>query len=409
VTGETLSQARCGSHGTRRAKCRNVGTCVAAGVCLAAALVSVAGCDEKNSKKAALTDLEIKQRTLAQKPDRPDRLVVSGETITWEDILASLPDESTTAPPLRERLEKAAKETSLRQFLEEQGPLVQQKLNSRISSIVLSKRAERDLGKKVEEKLNEFSDRELRRFILEEHGGNGAEADEALQKTGMTRVTYKQWKKKQILAKYLMETRFARERPITYGELLARYEEMKDKQFAREGVLQLRLIDIQTDKVHVKAANEDPARQAQQLAEDLRKRVDAGENFGALAKQYSHGLRSEQGGLWTPRDPDALAAPYDVLAKTAQGMEPGQVAGPIEAPGHFFIMRVEQKRERAYQQLSEVQDQVKNDIMDQRWREMLTELDAEIGRQAALADTSRFVNYCLDRFYRQAHERPSAP
>ena len=383
----------------RHAECRRVGVYVMAGVCLVFSLLLGAGCEEKTSKKGALTDLEIKRLTLAQKPDRPDHLIVSGETITWEDILASLPDDSTAAAPLKDKLEKAAKDVSLRQFMDAQGPLVQQRLNSRISSIVLSKRAERDLGSKVDEKLDEFSQRELRRFILEEHGGNGAEADEALQKAGMSRVTYTQWKKKEILAKYLVESKYIRNTPITYSEILARYNEMKDKQFVREGVFQFRLIDIDAAKVRAEHPNEDP----RQKTEDLRKRIEAGEDFGELAKKYSHGLRREQGGLWPPRDPNALAAPYDVLAKAAQGMERGQVAGPIESSGHFFILKVEEKRPRSYQPLSEVQEEVKKDIADRRWREILEELDAEIRRQVDLANTSRFVDYCMEKFYRQVH------
>jgi len=392
VKSEMLNQARSVSH-------------VLAGVCLVAALLSATGCEEKNSKKAALTPAEIQQRTLAQKPDRPDRLIVCGETITWEDAIASLPEESTTPPSLKEKLEKSAKETLLRQFIEMQGLAVQQRLNSRISSIVLSKRAETDLGKKMDDKLDQYADQELRRFVLEEHGGNGAEADDALQKMGMTRVAYKQWKKKQILAKYLVESKYTRDSPITYGDLVSRYEQTKDKQFLRERVLQFRLLDIDVAKVAREHPNEDPL----QRAKDLRKRIDAGEDFGELAKRYSHGLRSEQGGLWPPRDPNSLAEPFDVLAKRARSMEVGQVAGPIEAPGHFFVMKVEQKQERGYRPLSEVQEEVRKDILEQRWREASNALDAEIVRQASVADTSRFVIYCLERFYTQVRERPSTP
>jgi len=44
------------------------------------------GCGGKN-KKASLTDEEIRQRTLGLKRDRPDTLLVSGETVTFDDII----------------------------------------------------------------------------------------------------------------------------------------------------------------------------------------------------------------------------------------------------------------------------------------------------------------------------------
>jgi parvulin-like peptidyl-prolyl isomerase len=101
-----------------------------------------------------------------------------------------------------------------------------------------------------------------------------------------------------------------------------------------------------------------------------------------------------------------LAAPYDVLAKQAKGMAAGQIAGPIEVPGHFFIMKVEGKLDRGYEplDLDEVQAKVRRDIAERRLRTVLEELDAEIRQQVDLANTSQFVDYCLDRFYRQTHE-----
>ena len=382
------------------------------GLCLAAALVTAVGCGEQNSRKAALTDEEIQSRIYAQKPDRPDRLIVSGEAITWEDILGSLPEDSAAYPPLKAGLEKAARETSLPRFLEDHLPVVYQRLVNRISSIVLSKRAERELGTKAEGKLNEYAEQELHRFIVEEHGGNGAEADEALAKAGMNRASYKQWKKMSGLADYLVKSKYPRNRPVTYGELLTWYNEIKEAKYARPGVLQLRVIDIQVDRVELKEPTEDRGARARQVAQELRQKIDAGADFGAVAKEnvrYTDDPRAPQGGLWKPRDPNSLAAPFDVLARQAQNMKPGQVDGPIQAPGRFFLMKVEDKQERSYKPLSEVQEEVRRDIMDRRFQEVLKELDAETRRQVALADIDRFVDFCLRRFYQQVHEQPSTP
>ncbi len=382
----------------QRSGSRVISAYLVGGICSAVIFVSLAGCGDTKSRKAALTPQEVKRLTLAQKPNRPDHLIVCGETITWEDVLASLPDDSTASPPLKEVLEKAATEMSSRRFREETKPLVYARLARRIEGIVLSKQVQRELGDKVKEKLDEYVELEWRRFVLEEHGGNSAAADEALLKAGMSRVQYKQWCRKKLLADHLVKSRYQPDRPITYNELLARYNEMKDKEFVQEAVLQFRLIDIDVAKAAAEHPNEDP----RQKATDLRQRIDAGEDFAELAKQHSHGLRREEGGLWPPRDPNALAAPYDVLAKQAKSLVKGQVAGPIEVPGHLFIMKVEEKRERSYQPLdrAEVQTRVRRDIAERRFRAVLEELDTEIRQQVDLASTSLFVEYCLDRFYK---------
>lgn len=388
-----------------RAVCRRIGMSALGALCVAAAVLTGAGCADQASRRAALTDEEIKSRLYAQKPDRPDRLIVSGEPITWEDVLGSLPENSAAYPPLKEGLEKAAKESPLPRFLEEQRPVVYQRLINRISSIVLSKRAQRELGSKIEGKLDEYAEQELHRFIVEEHGGNAAAADEALARAGMNRATYKQWKRMEGLADYVVKSKYPRNRPVTYGELLTWYNEIKDEKYARPGVLQLRVIDVQIGRVDLKEPGEDRTARARQVAQELRRKIDAGADFGEVAKEnarYTDDPRAPQGGLWKPRDPNSLAAPFDVLARQAETMEPGQVAGPIPAPGRFFLMKVEAKQQRSYRPLSEVQEEVRKEIMDRRFKQVLEELNAEVRRQVALADVDRFVDFCLRRFYQQA-------
>ena len=265
---------------------------------------------------------------------------------------------------------------------------------------MLSKRAQRELGKKVDDKLDKMAEKELRRFILEEHGGNGAEADEALQRRGMNRVHLQGRRKRDFLAQYVVESKSRRNRPVTYGEMLARYNEMKDQEFLREGVLQFRLIDIEVGQGEVKDPNEDPVQKARQwprtCEENRCRRGFRGAGEAVLARSAA----ARRAVCGDRRDPNALAAPYDVLAEKAKNMEPGQVAGPIEAPGHFFIMKVEDKQDRGYQPLEEVQEQVREEIHRERRRAALEELEAEIRQQVALADTTQFVDYCLERFYR---------
>jgi len=391
---------------------RRIGPSALGSICLAVALAALVGCAEQSSRRSALTDEEIKSRIYAQKPERPDHLIVSGETITWEDILGSLPEESATNPPLKEGLEKAAQASSLPRFLEDQRPVVYQRLINRISSIVLFKRARRELGSKVDEaKLDEYAEMSLRHFILEEHGGNAAEADEALAKAGMNRVTYKQWKRMEGLADHMVKSKYPRNQPVTYGDLLAWYNDVKEAKYLRPGILQLRVIDVQIDRVEGKEPTEDRATRARQVAQELRQKIDGGADFAEVAKeskQYTDDPRAERGGLWMPRDPDSLAAPFDVLARQAQNMKPGQVAGPIQAPGRFFLMKVEAKQERSYRPLSEVQEEVRMEIMNRRFQEVLKEMNDETRRQVALAEVEHFVDFCLQRFYRQVHERPSA-
>jgi len=375
-------------------------------VCIAALVLAMAGCE--GNKKSALTEAEIERLTFAQKPNRPDTLIVSGEAITSERITDSSVERVASGPTLREELLERAQNGTREQFMRWAHPRVRQRLNNEITSVVLYTRARRELGEKVDDTLEQMAETELRRFVLD-HGGNNAQADEALKAIGRTRTTYKEWKKRQMLTEYAVSSKLARNRPITHSELLDDYDQMKDESFFQSGLVQFRLIDIQIVKVKLSDPNENPIDKAEALAQELLERIKAGADFGALAKEYSHGYRSAFGGLWKPRDPEAIARPYDVLVERAEGMEPGDVAGPIKTLEHIFIMKLEQKQKKGYRSLREVQDVVAQHIVIDRRREALKQLDTEVAQQASLADTDRFVDYCLEEFYRKANEPARDP
>jgi glyoxylate carboligase len=199
--------------------------------------------------------------------------------------------------------------------------------------------------------------------------------------------------------------------------MMAAYTQMKDAAFVRPGEVEFRLIDIQIAKVEIDDPNDDPlqaVKVARALAEKLVTRICAGEDFGKLAEEFSHGHRRSFGGLWTPRDPELLAEPYAVLTEAFEKLEPnrpgcGSVAGPIDVPGHAFIVKLEKKREKAYLPLAEVQEQVEERIRTERRLESLRRLDEEVAEQTGVADTGPFLDDCLERLYQVANQTPAAP
>jgi parvulin-like peptidyl-prolyl isomerase len=368
-------------------------------LCCILAVIAIAGCDDEKWKKPALAPEEVAEKAYAPKPERTATLHVSGEAITCDDILAEPITKDNAGETFKDKLIGLARDTTLAQFMEFARPQMRQRLNNNISTVVLYKQAKRELGDKADETLDKLVDEELRRFTLR-HGGNDAQADEALKKIGMTRTTFKASMRRTILAQYALK--MPKERPITHGELVACYDQMKGESFAVAASVQFRLIDIQPDRVDVADPNENRIDKARALADALTGRIKAGGDFAALAQVYSHGMRKEEGGLWPPRDPNAFVSPYDAIAAKAIQMEVGQVAGPIEVPGHLFIVKLEQKQAKGYRPLQEVQSQVEEKIMDDRYDEALHKFDAEITAQTAMVDVNGFLDRCLEQIYNQA-------
>jgi parvulin-like peptidyl-prolyl isomerase len=376
----------------------NVGTAL----CVLTVLGLLAGCEGNEAKKASLTEEEIRNLSYAPRPSRADELYVSGEVITCDDVMMPAFGLMESTSAFKDKLMEMARVTEPEEFKELARPQVRQRLNANITNIILYRRAQRTLGDKVEETLENEAEKGLRRFVLD-HGGNNAAADEALKAMGQSRTSYKQRWKRQALAEYAYSSRIPRHRPITYSELVEAYDRMKDPSFAVPGSIQFRLIDISVARMALADPNNDPVAAARALAESLVARAMEGEDFGELAREYSHGFRAEAGGLWTPRDPESLAASYTVLADAAKRIEVGEIAGPLEAPEHLYIMKLEAKTEQSYQPLAEVQDQVERQIATDRNMEVLAKLEAELMQQVAAADTDRFLDFCLERLYRSAN------
>ena len=360
----------------------------------------------------ALTEAELEGIPFAQREGLPEAsvgfvLAVGGETITAEEIVI----------PLTEHFRPVAQRSDYAQFKQRVGPELERIIVARVSNILLYSQAKRDIGgEQIEERLEEVAEAEVRRFIVG-FEGDYAKAEEALKQMGFDWASFKEYKKKEILSQSYIASQLPENKPITYSELIDRYNEMREEFFVTAARLKFRLIDIQPSKLEVgsqsrknafgvRVADPNKSRQEQvrELANELLGRLQAGEDFGALAKQYSHGHRAMFGGLWKPVQPDSLAEPYDILASVAEKIKPGQIAGPIEAGEHIFIMKLEEKRAKGVEPFEKVQKQVEQRIIIDRRKQAVDELGARLVQQAVLKNMDAFVGFCLGEIYRMSNE-----
>jgi parvulin-like peptidyl-prolyl isomerase len=368
----------------------------------------VCGC---GSNRKALTDMELERIALAQKIELTEAagglvLMVGGESIASNEFIERPADLDMKRISPMELFGQTAQLGSLEQFKEQTRDQLKKILMGEISNILLYQYAQRQAGKNVEETLDNAADGELRKFMLD-FGGDQVKADEALEQIGMDRKTFKERQKRAILIQWYVKSKLPENQPVTYRELLARYDEMKGDFFSSPAMIHFRLIDIQPVKLRATDPNINVRQLAVELANALLARIKAGEDFGQLAQQYSHGYWKTDGGLWKPVRPASLRAPYNILADEALKIEPNQVAGPIVTRGHVFIMKLEDKRSADYEPFEEVQDKVQESILLDRQNEVVHKINAKLIEQAELGDTDEFVDFCLEEIYKISRN-PSA-
>jgi parvulin-like peptidyl-prolyl isomerase len=369
-------------------------------------LVASCASNKSDSTKAQLQRLALKQKVELLEAAGEPVLVVGGESISSDDIINSPVELGQRFISPMEYLKPIAQTSNFEQFKEQARDPLETALSIEISDILFYQMAKSQIAEaeKVDEALEKAAEMELRRFILD-YDGDQAKADEALKQMGMDRRSFKERQKRLMLTQSYIATQFPDYKgPISYRELKACYEKMKEESFVKPATIQLRLIDIQIDKLRLSDPNQSQLEEARKLAGELVGRIRAGEDFGELALAYSHGHRQAFGGLWKPMNPDSLAEPYDVLAVEAEKLKPGQIAGPIEAPGHIFIMKLEEKHSKDYEPFEKVQQQVQQRVVVDRQREVIKELNAKVMQQKELEEKDKFIDFCIQKVYQKSNQ-----
>jgi len=350
-------------------------------------LLLIGGCDGDNKR---LTDAQLERRALTQRIELVEAaggfvLMIGGETLTSDEIIETRTQLNGKYISPMEYFGPIAQANELEQFKERVKGQLEEILMAKISNILLYQQARRQAGENINEGLEKAAENEYRKFVLN-FGGDQARADDELKRNQMDKKSYIEQQKRAILIQWYMA--------------MDCYDRIKDKYFARAARIRFRLIDIQPDKLEVTDPNEDRRQLGKELANKLLELIKSGEDFGELAKQFSHGDWREFGGLWRPVQPSSLAAPFDILAVEAEKIEPPQVAGPVITKQHIFIMKLEEKQLAGYEPFEQVQELVEERILLERRKEDIDKLNAGIESEAKLSRTDKFVDFCLEKIYR---------
>jgi parvulin-like peptidyl-prolyl isomerase len=363
-------------------------------LCILTVGLLLTGCEDKPK----FTAEQIAAMPLAKREGLPDAsggftLAIGEQTVTEEDVIG----------PVFEDLAQVAQKGDFESFRQIAEPTIERQLVARISDAILYSRAKKDAGEKIDDELDKAAAAEIRRFVMN-YGGDYARAEQSLKQMGMDWGKFEQYQRRMILShSYIAQQMPDKDKPIAYSDMIKAYDDTKEQLYETPAVIQFRLIDIEPAKLKNIDAGKSRLEQARDLAEQLVGRINKGEDFGQLAKDYSNGHTASEGGLSRKLDPESLAEPYDVLAKEAARMKPGEIAGPLEAQDHIFIMQLVENKPKSVEPFEKVQNQVKARITVERMRQAIDKLNDELLQQASAADKKRFVDFCVREIYAMAN------
>jgi parvulin-like peptidyl-prolyl isomerase len=197
-----------------------------------------------------------------------------------------------------------------------------------------------------------LSDKDVKKAIaaLQERLGGKSAVKDGLAKLGATEDELKAVGSRHMLAQRYVAAKVAPTVTVTEAEAKAYYEQ-PENQIQHSAQLNLRMIFVNAPP----GISEKDDAKAKARIEEAERRIVAGEEFGAVARDLSDDMSKEKGGElgWM----GLQAIPPQYLGKV-WAVEPGATSDVVRGKFGYVLVQVVAKRERGVTPFDDVRDQV---------------------------------------------------
>ena len=223
-----------------------------------------------------------------------------------------------------------------------------------------------------------------------------AQFQAALKQEGLTLADLRRNLERSMMVSQVQRNEVVEKIGVTEEEARALYEANRSE-FTTPSEITLReiLIEVPVSDKGVNVAQDD---EAKARAEELRKRLIAGEPFARLAADFSASASKANGGLIGPFKSDELAPQLQQLLGK---LKVGDVAEVIRTQRGYQIFKLESRTETKIRTFEEARSDISERIIESKRRAALQKYLDTLREQATIT----FRNAELERAYNQALER----
>ena len=196
---------------------------------------------------------------------------------------------------------------------------------------------------------------------------NKLETDEqfqaALKQEGLTLLDLRRSLERQMLISRVQQAEVMSKISVTEEEAKAYYEKHREE-FTTPSAITLRevLVEVPRNEKGINAAQDEEARAK---AEDIRKRLLAGEPFARLAADLSDAPSKANGGLIGPINSTDLAPALREMIRT---MKPGDLTEIIRTTRGYQILKLETKTEETTKSFDAARTEIGDRVADEKRR-----------------------------------------
>ena len=179
-------------------------------------------------------------------------------------------------------------------------------------------------------------EQEIARIVRENYDGDESKFNEFLRDSKLTRRSFREQQREQILVQAYRSQQFGDTPPPTEDEIKAKYEERKIsmRERAKDTIDFRKIFLVARDRLD---PNVTPESQLA-LAEKLFLEAQGGADFAELAKKHSNGAFASEGGLWEgAKRVDFSMSFGDALFEESKA---GDLVGPLKDPAGFTIVKI---------------------------------------------------------------------
>ena len=222
----------------------------------------------------------------------------------------------------------------------------------------------------------QYIDDDINSVIRESFKGDRDAFVTELAKTGMTMKKFRDMREKMIIVQVMRGKHGANLPPPTPREVEDFYQKNIEK-FRDKDMIKISTITIPKFTGDADASIEKQKR----LAQEIRAKIVAGNDFASMAKTYSQDSRAENGGEWDWMERKAMKKS---MADAAFALKNGGVSQVIEEETSFIIIYCDAKKFGDATPLDKVRGDIEKVIDQQKSRDSLDKWLADLRRKAVI-------------------------
>ncbi|HDZ22836.1 hypothetical protein LCGC14_0203340 [marine sediment metagenome] len=318
---------------------------------------------------------------------------INDRFITVDDVLRPLHGRLLT-------LERPPREEDFRRQV--QGLIVSELRRQASETLVLIE-AERTMSDGHKELIDKEMDRTLREMIARSGGSKKALERQCRQRhTTLEDLLADQ--RKRLITRSFLRQKIEPAIVINRRMLLAYYRTHR-KEFTEKRKVQMQIIALPVEGF-LPDSDEPPTEVDRQLArararkeiERAAAEIEAGVDFGRVARKYSRGIKRDEGGVWPVLTEGSFRE--TAVQRNALRIKRGEVCGIIETPSGYYIVKTLRIIRGKTISFEDAQKGIDEKLRDQQYTRRSDEYFKKLLAEATIAESPQFLIDAVDQAVR---------